>query len=125
MGPYKGGIRFHPNVHLDEVKALLFWMTIKCTIACVPFGGGKGGIKIDGRDLSKGDLEKVSRAFVRKIHEDIGPYQDILAALEIQIDLETADGMKCDVIVEGANGPTEIDADKLLFAKGITVIPSG
>ena len=62
-GPYKGGIRFHPATDLDEVKALAFWMTMKCAVVDLPFGGGKGGVAIDVRQLSKKELEAVSRAW--------------------------------------------------------------
>jgi len=78
-GPYKGGIRYHEMADLDEVKALSFWMTIKCAVVNIPLGGGKGGIKVDPRQLSRGELERMTRSFVRKIYRDIGPEQDIPA----------------------------------------------
>ena len=55
-GPFKGGIRFHPKVNLDEVKSLAFWMTFKCAVADIPYGGGKGGVTVDPRTLSPGEL---------------------------------------------------------------------
>lgn len=78
-GPYKGGIRYHPSVDLDEVKALAFWMTIKCAVVDIPFGGGKGGIVVDPKALSEAELERVSRAYVRAIADVIGPTLDVPA----------------------------------------------
>lgn len=78
-GPYKGGIRFHPNVSLDEVKALAFWMTVKCALADIPMGGGKGGVIVDPKSLSEKELERLSRAYVRAIAKDIGPDVDVPA----------------------------------------------
>ncbi|HSL93575.1 MAG TPA: Glu/Leu/Phe/Val dehydrogenase [Bacillota bacterium] len=78
-GPAKGGIRFHPGVHYDEVKTLSMWMTFKCAVIGLPYGGGKGGITVDPRQLSKGELERLSRGFVRKLGDFIGPLVDIPA----------------------------------------------
>lgn len=78
-GPYKGGIRFHPNVDMDEVRALAFWMTIKCAVVGIPFGGGKGGVTVDPKTLSRGELERLSRAFVRALGPNIGPHRDVPA----------------------------------------------
>jgi len=78
-GPTKGGIRFHWNVDEHEVKALSFWMTIKNAVVDVPYGGGKGGVIIDPKKYSQGELERVSRGFIKAIHEVIGPAQDIPA----------------------------------------------
>jgi len=78
-GPTKGGIRFHPDVSLDEVKALAFWMTCKCAIVGVPFGGAKGGVIVDPKKLSRLEVERLSRAFVERIAGFIGPDQDIPA----------------------------------------------
>lgn len=78
-GPYKGGIRFHPATDLDEVKALSFWMTVKCAVVGVPLGGGKGGVTVDPAGLSETELERMTREFTRRIYKDIGPYQDIPA----------------------------------------------
>ena len=60
-GPYKGGIRFHPDANTDEVRALAFWMTLKCAVTNIPMGGGKGGITVDPKQLSKPELAKLSR----------------------------------------------------------------
>ena len=68
LGPYKGGLRYHPQVTMDEVKALSFWMTIKNAVVDVPFGGGKGGITIDPKKLSEEDLHTVTNEFTRKLY---------------------------------------------------------
>lgn len=78
-GPYKGGLRFHPEVNLDEVKALAFWMTIKCAVADIPYGGAKGGIKVDTKKVSSRELERITRAYIKHIAEFIGPEKDIPA----------------------------------------------
>lgn len=78
-GPYKGGLRFSPEVSKSEVIALSMWMTWKCAVADVPFGGGKGGVVVDTKELSESELERVSRGFIRAIYQDIGPEVDIPA----------------------------------------------
>ncbi len=78
-GPYKGGLRYHPKVDMDEVKALSFWMTMKNAIVDVPFGGGKGGITVDPKKLSEGELERLTRAFARELAPHIGPQVDVPA----------------------------------------------
>lgn len=78
-GPAKGGIRYHPDVSLDEVKALSFWMTWKNTVAGLPYGGGKGGITVDPKKLSPRELEELSRGYIRAIAKFIGPELDIPA----------------------------------------------
>lgn len=79
LGPTKGGIRFHPDVHLEEIKILAFLMTLKCSLVDLPFGGAKGGIEVDPRKLSKPELERLSRGFIKEIHSFIGPKTDIPA----------------------------------------------
>ena len=66
-GPAKGGIRFHPGVNSSEVKALAFWMTLKCALVEIPYGGGKGGVKVDTKQLSESELERLSRGFIAEI----------------------------------------------------------
>lgn len=78
-GPYKGGLRFHPNVSMDEIKAFSFWMTMKNALIDVPFGGGKGGITIDPKSLSESELERLTRLFVKRLAHAIGPDKDIPA----------------------------------------------
>ena len=79
VGPYKGGVRFHHNVNFDEVKALSIWMTIKCCVAGIPYGGGKGGVTLDPRDYSEAELERISRAYAEAISPLIGEKIDIPA----------------------------------------------
>ncbi len=79
LGPYKGGIRFSPDVSESEVKALSTWMTWKCAVADIPFGGGKGGVIVDTKQLSESELERLSRAFIRAIADVIGPDKDVPA----------------------------------------------
>ena len=78
-GPTKGGIRYHPNVHLSEVKALALWMTCKCAVMGIPYGGGKGGIQVNPKKLSPMELERMSRVFIQQIADFIGPNRDIPA----------------------------------------------
>ncbi|MGB3766935.1 MAG: Glu/Leu/Phe/Val dehydrogenase [Phormidesmis sp.] len=78
-GPTKGGIRFHPNVSLDEVQSLAFWMTFKCAAVNLPFGGAKGGITLNPKELSKFELERLSRGYIDAIAQSIGPDLDIPA----------------------------------------------
>ena len=78
-GPSKGGIRYHPNVTLDEVKALACWMTWKCSIADIPFGGAKGGVICNPKEMSITELERMTRRYASAIADFIGPYRDIPA----------------------------------------------
>ncbi|MCA9418253.1 MAG: Glu/Leu/Phe/Val dehydrogenase, partial [Candidatus Omnitrophica bacterium] len=78
-GPTKGGIRYHPDVSLDEVKALAFWMTCKCAVMGIPFGGGKGGVIVNPKELSPMEIERLSRGFIEAIADFIGPEVDIPA----------------------------------------------
>jgi glutamate dehydrogenase/leucine dehydrogenase len=78
-GPAKGGIRYHPNVTLDEVKALATWMTWKCAVVNIPFGGGKGGVTCSPKDMSQGELERLTRRYAASILPLIGPERDIPA----------------------------------------------
>lgn len=79
VGPGKGGIRFHQNVSVEEVKALSTWMTFKCSVTGIPYGGGKGGIIVDPRDLSQAELERLSRAYIRAVADLIGDNIDVPA----------------------------------------------
>jgi glutamate dehydrogenase (NAD(P)+) len=78
-GPAKGGIRFHPGVTLDEVTALAFWMTWKCAVVDLPFGGGKGGVTCDPGTLSRGELERITRRYAAELVEVVGPDKDVPA----------------------------------------------
>lgn len=79
LGPYKGGLRFHPQVNMDEVKSLAFWMMIKDAVINVPFGGGKGGLEIDPRKFSEKELEELTRQFAKELAPNIGPEIDVPA----------------------------------------------
>ncbi|WP_247009011.1 Glu/Leu/Phe/Val family dehydrogenase [Halorientalis litorea] len=78
-GPYKGGIRYHPGVTRDEVKALSGWMVYKCAVVDIPYGGGKGGIVLDPRDYSASELERITRSYATELRPLIGPDRDIPA----------------------------------------------
>jgi glutamate dehydrogenase (NAD(P)+) len=78
-GPSKGGIRYHPAVTLDEIKALAMWMTWKCALMGIPFGGAKGGVVVDPKHLSRGELERMTRRYTSEIINEIGPERDIPA----------------------------------------------
>ena len=78
-GPGKGGIRFHPELTLDEVKDLAFLMSLKCAVVNIPFGGAKGGIEVNPKELSRRELERLTRAYVQAIADYIGPFKDIPA----------------------------------------------
>src|ERR687886_2334436 len=78
-GPAKGGIRYHPEVSLDEVKALAMWMTWKCAVVNIPYGGAKGGVIVDPRQLSRNELEHMTRRFATEISILVGPDRDIPA----------------------------------------------
>lgn len=79
LGPAKGGIRFAPDVHLDEVKALAAWMTWKCAVVDIPYGGGKGGVRCNPREMSKGEIERLMRAYTLAMLDVFGPDKDIPA----------------------------------------------
>ena len=79
LGPYKGGLRYHPTVDVEDAKALAMWMTWKTSLAGLPYGGAKGGIQIDPRDYSIGELERITRRFTYALGENIGPEHDIPA----------------------------------------------
>ena len=78
-GPYKGGIRYHQDTDIEEVKALAFWMTLKCAVANIPMGGGKGGVTVNPKTLSQGELERLSREWMRRMSDVVGPHKDVPA----------------------------------------------
>jgi len=78
-GPYKGGIRFHPEVDEDEVKSLAFWMSLKCAVADIPYGGAKGGITINPKTLTEKELQELSRKYIQAFYQHLGPTKDIPA----------------------------------------------
>jgi glutamate dehydrogenase (NAD(P)+) len=79
LGPYKGGIRYHPDVSIDEVRALAMWMTWKCSVAGLPYGGGKGGVIVNPRELTETELESMTRRYASEISPIIGPWKDVPA----------------------------------------------
>src|SRR5437762_14133519 len=79
LGPTKGGIRYHPSVTLDEVRALAMWMTWKCAVVGIPYGGAKGGVVVEPAKLSKGELQRMTRRYAYEILPLIGPERDIPA----------------------------------------------
>ncbi|MEM3554014.1 MAG: Glu/Leu/Phe/Val dehydrogenase [Candidatus Bathyarchaeia archaeon] len=87
-GPFKGGIRYHPNVTLDEVTALAMWMTWKCAVVDIPYGGAKGGVCCNPKEMSKGELERLTRRYVSLILDLIGPYRDVPAP-DVYTDAQT------------------------------------
>lgn len=87
-GPYKGGIRYHPDVTLEEVTALSMWMTWKCAVANIPYGGAKGGVRCNPKKLSIGELERLTRRYITEILNIIGPYQDVPAP-DVYTDAQT------------------------------------
>lgn len=91
-GPAKGGVRYHQNVNVDEVRALSAWMTFKCAVAAIPYGGGKGGIICRPREMSKGELERLTRTYIDKISAIISPNTDIPAP-DVGTNAQTMDWM--------------------------------
>jgi len=107
LGPYKGGIRFHPSVSLDEIKALAALMTWKCAVVNIPFGGAKGGVSMDPRDYTRAELERITRRFTFSLQNFIGPERDIPAP-DVNTNSQTMSWMMdtyimgCDVEDRGA-----------------------
>ena len=79
LGPYKGGIRFHQDTDIEEVKALAFWMTIKCAVAGIPMGGGKGGVTVNPKELSDAEIERLARGWMKSMADVLGPQKDVPA----------------------------------------------
>jgi glutamate dehydrogenase/leucine dehydrogenase len=79
LGPYKGGLRYHPNVNMDEVRALAFWMSMKCAVVDIPMGGGKGGVTVDPKLLSENELKQLTTTFANRLSTVIGPTVDVPA----------------------------------------------
>ena len=112
-GPHKGGIRYHPSVTLEEVKALSMWMTWKCAIVDVPFGGGKGGIICDPKRLSAGEKERMTRRYAYAINEIIGPGKDIPAPDVYTTGKEMAQIMDVYSVLHGQGEPAVITGKPL------------
>src|SRR5439155_1439360 len=148
-GPAKGGIRYHPDVALEEVKALAMWMTWKCAVVNIPFGGAKGGVIVNPGQLSPRELEHVTDPLglsIRRLLEyrqrekslkgfpgagDVSN-QDLLeldcdvlvpAAIGYQLTSRNAGNVKATLIVEGANGPTTPEADEIFRKRNVFLVP--
>jgi glutamate dehydrogenase/leucine dehydrogenase len=87
-GPFKGGIRYHPDVTLDEVTAMSIWMTWKCAVADIPYGGAKGGTACNSKEMTKGELERMTRGYTSMIFDFIGPYRNVPAP-DVYTDAQT------------------------------------
>ncbi|MFP8879717.1 MAG: Glu/Leu/Phe/Val dehydrogenase, partial [Myxococcota bacterium] len=119
IGPYKGGIRFHEEVRLDDVKSLAVLMTMKCAVADVPFGGAKGGIKCNPREMSSKEIERLSRRFCSAISNQIGPDYDIPAP-----DVGTNEQIMawfCDTYQEMSPGHQRQDCRRVVTGKPVAV----
>ena len=112
-GPHKGGIRYHPDVTIEEVKALSMWMTWKCAIVDVPFGGGKGGIICDPKRMSDGEKERMTRRYAYAISEIIGPGKDIPAPDVYTTGKEMAQIMDVYSVLHGQGEPAVITGKPL------------
>ncbi len=117
LGPYKGGIRFHPNVTIDEVKALSMWMTWKCAVAGIPFGGAKGGVTVNPKSLSRAELERLSRSFFSLISEIVGPFRDIPAP-DVYTDSQTMAWFMDEYSKNDRNNPFAVVTGKPLIIGG-------
>lgn len=117
LGPYKGGIRFHPNVTIDEVKALSMWMTWKCAVAGIPFGGAKGGVTVNPKGLSRAELERLSRSFFSLISEIVGPFRDIPAP-DVYTDSQTMAWFMDEYSKNDRNNPFAVVTGKPLIIGG-------
>ena len=112
-GPHKGGIRYHPDVTIEEVKALSMWMTWKCAIVDVPFGGGKGGIICDPKRMSAGEKERMTRRYAYAISEIIGPGKDVPAPDVYTTGKEMAQIMDVYSVMHGQGEPAVITGKPL------------
>jgi len=117
LGPYKGGMRFHPNVTIDEVKALSMWMTWKCAVAGIPFGGAKGGVTVNPKILSKSELERLSRSFFSLVSEIVGPFRDIPAP-DVYTDGQTMAWFMDEYSKNDRNNPFAVVTGKPLIIGG-------
>jgi glutamate dehydrogenase len=117
LGPYKGGVRFHPNVTIEEVKALSMWMTWKCAVAGIPFGGAKGGVTVNPKGLSKSELERLSRSFFSLISEIVGPFRDIPAP-DVYTDSQTMAWFMDEYSKNDRNNPFAVVTGKPLIIGG-------
>jgi glutamate dehydrogenase (NAD(P)+) len=120
LGPYKGGLRFHPTVHLDDVKSLAFLMTMKCSLVRIPYGGGKGGVKCDPRTMSKGEVERVSRRFAAALFRYIGPDYDIPAP-DVNTNAQIMAWMADTYASLDKNGMNSLDSMRVFTGKPVEI----
>jgi len=114
-GPFKGGIRFHPQVSLNEVKALSFWMTVKTAVVGIPMGGGKGGIIVDPKKLSQTELERLSRGYIKVFYKYLGPKIDVPAP-DVNTNSQIMDWMADEYgKLTGKNQPAVITGKSIKF----------
>ena len=112
LGPYKGGLRFHPRVNKDEVMALSLWMSLKTAVVGVPFGGGKGGVAVDPKSLTEEQLEKLSREYARRVYDVIGFEKDVPAP-DVNTNPKIIDWMIDEYIKIAKESKTQIPDNKL------------
>jgi glutamate dehydrogenase (NAD(P)+) len=120
LGPYKGGLRFHPDVHLDDVKSLAFLMTMKCSLVRIPYGGGKGGVKCDPRSMSKDEVMRVSRRFAASIFRYIGPDYDIPAP-DVNTNAQIMAWMADTYASLDGNGKNSMDSMRVFTGKPVEI----
>ncbi|VVU95278.1 Glutamate/Leucine/Phenylalanine/Valine dehydrogenase [seawater metagenome] len=118
LGPYKGGLRFFPNVSLDESSALASWMTLKCSLQGLPFGGGKGGLDINPNDYNEEDLQRITRAFARELYPYIGNHKDIPAP-DVGTNAQIMDWMVDEYNVLSGNDPLKSNMKSVFTGKSI------
>ena len=112
LGPFKGGLRFHPAVDLNEVRALATWMTFKCALVGIPYGGAKGGVAVDPRGYSEAELERIVRRFTHSLGENIGPEHDIPAP-DVGTDAKMM-GWMMDTYLNSRSGPDRDNARRVV-----------
>jgi glutamate dehydrogenase (NAD(P)+) len=120
LGPYKGGLRFHPDVHLDDVKSLAFLMTMKCSLVRIPYGGGKGGVKCDPRKMSPDEVQRVSRRFAASIFRYIGPDYDIPAP-DVNTNAQIMAWMADTYASLDGNGKNSLDSMRVFTGKPVEI----
>jgi glutamate dehydrogenase (NAD(P)+) len=118
LGPYKGGLRFLPNVSLDESSALASWMTLKCSLQGLPYGGGKGGLDINPNEYNKEDLQRITRAFTRELYPHIGTHKDVPAP-DVGTNSQIMDWMVDEYNVLSGSDPLKSNVKSVFTGKSI------
>ena len=117
LGPFKGGLRFHPAVDLNEVRALATWMTFKCALVGIPYGGAKGGVAVDPRGYSEAELERIVRRFTHSLGENIGPEHDIPAP-DVGTNAKMM-GWMMDTYLNSRSGNDRVNARRVVTGKPV------